>query len=265
MPNDSTSKTLIVALFVCLVCSVFVSTAAVGLKSRQDKNRELDKLRNILIAGDLFEKGTDVKKTFSERIRAELVELESGRILPESEYTDILNPEAFDIKSVAKNPETSRPLSQAEDLAGIKTIPRFMPVYKVMDGDLVTQIIFPVYGKGLWSTMYGFIALDQDLKTIRGFTFYEHGETPGLGGEVDNPNWKRLWVGKKAFDDAWDLKITVIKGKVAADDSDGQYKVDGLSGSTLTTRGVDALVRFWLGEHGYQPYLEKLATAQNPA
>jgi Na+-transporting NADH:ubiquinone oxidoreductase subunit C len=265
MPNYSTSKTLIVALGVCLVCSVFVSTAAVGLKSRQDNNRELDKLRNILIAGDLFEKGTDVKKTFSERIRPQLVDLESGHALSESEYTDFLNPEAFDIKAAAKNPATNRTLSQDEDRAGIKTMPRFMPVYKVMDRDSMRKLILPVYGKGLWSTMYGFIALDQDLKTIKGFTFYEHGETPGLGGEVDNPNWKRLWVGKKAFGDAWDLKITVIKGKVAEDDPDAQYKVDGLSGSTLTTRGIDVLVRFWMGEHGYQPFLEKLATAQNPA
>ncbi len=133
-----------------------------------------------------------------------------------------------------------------------------MVVYIVVEEGKTSKFILPIYGRGLWSTMYGFMALDRDLKTIRGFTFYEHGETPGLGGEVDNPRWKATWEGKRAFDDEWNLKIQVIKGRVDSSSSEAIYQVDGLSGSTITTRGVNNLVRFWLGEDGYGPFLKKL-------
>ena len=106
--------------------------------------------------------------------------------------------------------------------------------------------------------MFGFVALGSDLRTIEGFTFYEHGETPGLGGEVDNPNWKKTWQGKKAFGEDWEVKIEVIKGRVDPSSDKAKYQVDGLSGSTLTTRGVDYLVKFWLGDNGYGPFLKRL-------
>ncbi len=133
-----------------------------------------------------------------------------------------------------------------------------MIVYKVIQNSIIEQYIFPIYGKGLWSTMWGFISLEKDLHTIRGLTFYEQGETPGLGGEVDNPDWKKIWVGKKAFDTRGKLRIKVIKGEVDPSSPEAKYQVDGLSGSTLTTRGVNNLVRFWLGKHGYGPFLERL-------
>ena len=133
-----------------------------------------------------------------------------------------------------------------------------MIIYKVKENGQMTKIILPVYGSGLWDMMYGFIALDRDLATIKGFTFYEHGETPGLGGEVDNPRWKKLWVGKQAYDIEGKVKISVIKGRVNPSSSSARYQVDGLSGSTLTTRSVHNLVRFWLGEHGYGPFIQRL-------
>lgn len=258
MSNDSTKKTITVALGVCLVCSVLVSTAAVSLKAIQDKNKEMDKLKNILSAGDLYTSGMDIKATFAEKVNAVLIDLKSGEIVPESDYTDELNPADFDIKAMAKSPEYGTEIPVNVDLADIKRMPKHMTVFQVKEGGKTSKYILPMYGKGLWSTMYGFMALDADLKTIKGFTFYEHGETPGLGGEVDNPLWKKLWIGKKAFDNNWQVRITVLKGPVDPTDADAQYKVDGLSGSTLTTRGVDNLIRFWLGENGYEPYLSKL-------
>jgi len=131
-------------------------------------------------------------------------------------------------------------------------------IYKVKAEKGFSKLILPVYGKGLWSTMYGFIALDKNLRTIKGFTFYEHGETPGLGGEVDNPLWKKLWIDKQAYDLDGKVIIKVIKGKVSSNDLRADHLIDGLSGSTLTTRGVDNLVRFWLGENGYSPFLRHL-------
>jgi Na+-transporting NADH:ubiquinone oxidoreductase subunit C len=109
-----------------------------------------------------------------------------------------------------------------------------------------------------FTTLYGFLALDSDLKTIRGITFYEHGETPGLGGEVDNPRWKAQWKGKMAYDDNMKILIEVLKGQVDPTSPQAGHQIDGLGGSTITTRGVHNLVRFWLGENGYKPFLSNI-------
>jgi Na+-transporting NADH:ubiquinone oxidoreductase subunit C len=120
------------------------------------------------------------------------------------------------------------------------------------DNGQLDRVVLPVHGYGLWSTMYGFIALEGDANTILGLSFYSHGETPGLGGEIDNPSWRAQWPGVKLFD-ADDQLIITVDSKAT-----GESVIDGLSGATLTTRGVDHLVKFWMGEHALGPYLEKL-------
>jgi Na+-transporting NADH:ubiquinone oxidoreductase subunit C len=123
------------------------------------------------------------------------------------------------------------------------------------------KVILPIKGYGLWSTLYGFIALESDLKTVAGIGFYEHTETPGLGGEVDNPKWKSSWVGKQAYsDDA--LVLEVLKGKVDVSRDGAESKIDGLAGATLTTKGVDNLVKYWLGDQGFKPFIENLKTGE---
>ena len=131
-------------------------------------------------------------------------------------------------------------------------------VYLVRDdaGGL-DKIILPIRGYGLWSTMYGFMALESDGNTVAGLGFYEHGETPGLGGEIDNPNWKAIWPGKQVYEGD-QVAIQVLKGSVPMGSDEKQWQVDGLSGATLTTKGVDKLVRYWLGEQGFKPLLENL-------
>jgi Na+-transporting NADH:ubiquinone oxidoreductase subunit C len=258
MPVDSTKKTIGVALGVCLVCSILVSAAAVSLQSIQNRNKALDKLENILIAGGLYEEGVDVVETYEEKIKAVMVDLESGEVLPEDRYSGVLNPRAFDIKAMVRDPEHSQKIAADRDLANILRKPNVMPVYEVTTAGRIDRYIFPIYGKGLWSTLYGFLTLDRDLHTLRGITYYDHGETPGLGGEVDNPRWKEQWDGKRAFDEDGRVRITVIKGIVDRSSPEAVYEVDGLSGSTLTTRGVDNMVKFWLGADGYGPFIEKL-------
>jgi Na+-transporting NADH:ubiquinone oxidoreductase subunit C len=131
-------------------------------------------------------------------------------------------------------------------------------VYLVKGEDgAVSQYIFPVYGKGLWSTLYGFIALQRDLQTVNGITFYEHGETPGLGGEVDNPVWKASWSGKLALTPTGEPQIDVIKGKVDAGTLQPERKVDGLSGATITSVGVEGLVNYWLGPDAFGPFIAR--------
>jgi len=262
MSNDSTKKTLVVALGVCLVCSVLVASATVALRGRQLQNKKLDKIINILQAGNLLneQKKNDtnyIMDLYNKQVRPAIIDLKNGDIIPESEYSDKLDPEKFDIKTMADSPEYGVRIAGDLDIASIKKMPRVMAIYMVLNNDHIEQFILPVYGYGLWSTMYGFLALNRDLTTIAGITFYEHGETPGLGGEIDNPLWKEQWQGKKAFDENQKVKIHVIKGKVDALDPEAMYQIDGLSGSTLTSRGVDNLVKFWLGESGYSAFLAK--------
>jgi Na+-transporting NADH:ubiquinone oxidoreductase subunit C len=99
--------------------------------------------------------------------------------------------------------------------------------------------------------MYGFIALEKDLQTVSGLTFYEQKETPGLGGEVENPQWKKQWAGKKVFDAEGKVALQVVKGS-----AEGEYGVDGLSGATITSNGVTNLVHYWLGPSAFGPFIE---------
>lgn len=258
MSADSTKKTIAIAIIISLVCSVLVSVAAVSLRPVQIKNMRLDRLQNILMAAGIEAEKGEVEEVYRDRITPIIIELETGEELHEKAFDRFLNIEDFDIKKVAGHADYGKAIPPERDLAGIKRMPKFMPVYLVKSDGLTERIIFPLYGKGLWSTMYGFMALDRDLRTIKGFTFYEHGETPGLGGEVDNPRWKATWKGKLAFDKEWNVRIQVIKGEVDPGSREANYQIDGLSGSTLTTRGVDSLVRFWLGPDGYSPYFKRL-------
>ncbi|MBU0475993.1 MAG: Na(+)-translocating NADH-quinone reductase subunit C [Bacteroidetes bacterium] len=264
MSKDSTKKTLLVALGVCFVASILVSTAAVELKPIQELNKELDLRKNILSAGDLYKDGIDINNIFKEKVSAQIIDLETGDVIPESKYDDVLNIENFNVEIIASSPKWGKVIPSSDDIAGIKKMPKVMAIYTVKDdSNRVEKYILPIYGKGLWSTLYGFIALNKDFETVEGFTFYQHGETPGLGGEVDNPKWKSSWIGKQIFDQSGNLKIEVIKGIVDRDSDDLKYQVDGLSGATLTTRGVNNLVRFWLSEKGYGPFMNKLKGENN--
>lgn len=254
---ETTSKTIGVTLAVSLVSSILVATAAVKLKPIQEANKELDKKKNVLVAGGLLAKGIDVNKVFAEKIKEQTIDLKSGKI------NDKIDPQKLNVRKAATEPASSMALGKKQDVAKIRRVAKNQVVYFVTDGDSYKKVILPIYGKGLWSTMYGFLALNKDLKTIEAITFYEHGETPGLGGEVDNPKWKKIWEGKKAFDDKGNVAIQVIKGAVDTTRPDAKFKVDGLSGATLTTIGVDHTVKFWLGSSGYGPFLAQLAQEQS--
>ncbi len=255
MSNDSTKKTLVVALALCIVCSVIVSTAAVVLKPVQEENKALDRKKNILAAAGMLVEGQSVEEQFS-HIQAKVVDLRTGK------FTDEVNPDTYNQLKAAKDPKQSEKLSPEEDPAKIFRREDYSVIYLAQGSDgSVDKIILPIRGYGLWGTLYGFIALESDASTVAGIGFYEHKETPGLGGEVDNPRWKSLWHGKEVYADG-DVAIQVIKGSVDPSSADAEHRVDGLAGATLTTRGVDQLVRFWLGESGFEPFLNNLKSGE---
>jgi Na+-transporting NADH:ubiquinone oxidoreductase subunit C len=259
MNNDSVKRTVLVALALCVVCSILVSGAVVLLRPRQDENRRIEQLKNILVAAGLYTRDSEVIDRYSERIRRVMIKLSSGQKADADVLAAGLDPEQYDMKGAAQRVATSEAVPADQDLADIKRRPKWVNVYFVLEEGRVKGLVIPVFGKGLWSTMYGFLALDVDYKTIQGFTFYEHGETPGLGGEVDNPRWKALWPGKIVFDEGGAYRLRVIKGTVdPGKEEQKNHFVDGLSGATLTTRGIDNLLHYWLGEHGYGPFFERL-------
>ncbi|WP_435955090.1 Na(+)-translocating NADH-quinone reductase subunit C [Dryocola sp. BD626] len=250
--NDSIGRTLLVVLVLCLVCSVVVAGSAVGLKSRQQEQKALDKQRNILdVAGLATPKmsGDEVKATFDARITPRLLDLASGKMLDK-------DPAKFDPAAALRDPEQSLTLSASEDRAGIKRRSNIVEIYLVRDEqNKVQEVVLPVYGNGLWSMMYAFVALQTDGRTVKGITYYDQGETPGLGGEIENPNWRAQWIGKKLLDDNGQPALRVVKGGARQGD---EYGVDGLSGATLTANGVQHTFDFWMGELGFGPFLKQV-------
>ncbi len=243
---------------VCVISAVAVSVTAVMLKERQELNKALDKKRNVLVAaglaGDNESLTRDEIDTRFNSVRQVVIDLETGESLPD------VDPEGFDQRRVASDPATSR--VAPENRAQVRRLPNQALVYRLEDeGGGLEMLILPVEGYGLWSTLYGFLALDADVNTVRGITFYQHGETPGLGGEVDNPRWKALWNERQAFDSNGNVDIAVIKGR-AGPPSEDPHRIDGISGATLTSRGVSELVRFWLGGNGFGAYINKLRQEQ---
>ena len=249
--GEGLGRILTVALGLCLVCSVVVSTAAVVLKPAQQANKTLDMKRNILMAAGLLDPALSVEEQF-EQVETRLVSLDEGR------FVEGVDPASFDQRKAAKNPAQSRAIPGEADPAKLVRREDQALVYLVRDqqGGL-DKIILPIRGYGLWSTLHGFMALESDGNTVAGLGFYEHAETPGLGGEVDNPNWKAIWPGKQVYQGE-QVAIQVLKGAVPAGSPDAQWQVDGLSGATLTTKGVDNLVRYWMGDQGFKPLLENL-------
>ena len=255
MQKDSIGQSIKVILGICLICSFLVSAAAVFLNPIQQENKRLDKVRNILIAGDLYADEIDVDTTYRQKIEPLMIELKTGEGVSADQFNDTLNIDNFDIQTFSTDLEYGETLPADEDIAKIKWRPRHMVVYFVKTGDQIHKLILPVYGKGLWSTLYGFLALDSDLQNITGITFYQHGETPGLGGEVDNPRWKNQWRGKRAFDSHGKVIIKIIRGAIDPLTANASHQIEGLSGATITSRGVNNLVTYWLGETGYGPFL----------
>jgi Na+-transporting NADH:ubiquinone oxidoreductase subunit C len=261
MQQHSNAYIIGFAAVVCLACSIVVSTSAVALRPRQDQNKKLDRQKQVLTVAGLIEPDQQVDASqvltlFDEYIVARVVELSTG-VYDESE-----DPTSFDQRKATMDPATSKPADANN--AGIRRLPFKALVYEKVANGEVEMLILPIEGKGLWSTLYGFLALAPDTTTIEGITFFEHGETPGLGGEVDNPSWKARWPGRRAFDDSGDIAIEVIKGHAGSPVED-PYRVDGLSGATLTARGVSHLVRFWLSDEGFAPFLREFRSAEGGA
>ena len=230
------SYTLFFAAIVTLTCSILLSSAATLLKDRQLENIALDQRKNIIVcAGFGAKKGEelarkDILRIYDEKIRSMVLDLEGNFI--EDKNISELDP---------------------------KVDTELLPLYFSEDSGKILTYILPISGKGLWSTIYGYLALESDANTIKGITFYQHGETPGLGGEIEKEWFTENFKGKKIHSPEGSLlSITIVKGKVEEKvaESDRYHYVDGISGSTLTGNGVNNFLKQELQK--YEPYFKRI-------
>lgn len=257
-PKSNNMKTIIVALTLCLVCSVLVSVAAVGLKPTQIDNASLDRNKNILVAAGLFDPATDTNEDVAERFKdfdIEIVDLNAGTYLDDAALTKvgIADRLTYDASQASKNQALSEDLGE-NDPASIGRKPKYAKVYVKNDANGKPEmVVLPIQGYGLWGTIYGFLTIGSDMNTIKGISFYDHKETPGLGARIEEPKWRAMWTGIHSYDENGAVATGVTKAGNPKDNW-----VDGISGATLTSRGVSNMIQFWLGEQGYKPYLDHL-------
>lgn len=253
MADEHPLKPFYSVLVLAFGCSLLVAAAAVGLRPLQDANKQLDQKKNILNAAGIYQPNTPIAEQFSV-IETKIVDLASGEYVP----SETLNPVSYNQRGAALSEENGRALERSEDPAGIRRLENYSFIYLVRKGDKIDQVVVPVRGKGLWSTMYAYVALDGDLTTIKGISFYEHGETPGLGGEVQNPRWQAGWQQKKLYSPEGEMALDIVKSGSQGKPEELPYMVDGLSGATLTSQGVENLIHFWFGNNGFKPYFNRV-------
>lgn len=245
--RDSIRNTLTVAIGLSVVCSILVASTAILLKPVQQQNEEEFRQRIILEVAGLLQPDASVASQF-EAIETRLIDVASGEYVADG---------------TAAEAEQMVAVPDAADIANIRQRPAYSLVYLVRDKGELQQIILPVHGAGLWSTMYGYLSVATDGRTVNGLRFYSHAETPGLGDQIEDPAWLEQWVGKQLYNENGEPHIEVVRG--AVQDPGSNYQIDGLSGATLTGRGVSQLVRYWVGPHGYGPYLDKIQAAAGDA
>ena len=234
---------MIIPLIACVACAVIVSVTAVSVRPEQNLNIENEKKLKILAAAGIVT--DEVEKEFS-NIETLYVDFVSGQLVQvENNYDHI---------KASASAQSSSIVPKDQDIAILKRRENIAPIYVwYSEEEQIQKVVLPIRGYGLWGTLYGYISLDSDLNTVKGIEYYDHKETPGLGGEVDNPDWKSDWDGKKVYDSSGEVILYVTKGPSSED-----YEIDGISGATLTSNGVTNMIRYWLGENGYGPVLQKL-------
>tara|TARA_X000001036_G_scaffold316517_1_gene294924 strand:+ start:1699 stop:2400 length:702 start_codon:yes stop_codon:yes gene_type:complete len=226
----SNSYTIVFTSIVTIILGGFLSVAAGTLKEIQELNVENDSKKNILSSlgyepdSNQLWTSDDIRKLFK------------------------LNIEAYVLNSNGERTNT--------DPASINTEvdKENLPIYVDKKDGIVNGYAIPISGKGLWSTLYGYFAIEPDGVTAKGITFYAHKETPGLGGEVEKPWFQNNFVGKRFIDEDGNLVgIKVIKGKA---DPDSPYEVDGISGATITSKGLESFLVDDLEK--YEPFFRKI-------
>lgn len=251
--KDTVLGTMVFTITLCLLCSFMITGTAGVLKERKLVKKRDELQRYVLMAAGVdLGQGDEFREIFAKSVTPELINLDSGKV---TSTTDVLD---FDERMAAINPDTSS--KPKKDIAKIRTRADEVRIFKLHDADgKLNSLVLPFYGKGLWSMIYGYVAVEADFNTIKGIVVYEHGETPGIGDFVTDPNWLSLWHGKHIFDEKGEVALRLVKGGAKAGDMHG---VDAVSGATMTGRGVQKALAFWFGSEGYQTLFNTLKASE---
>jgi len=256
--NDSPQKALLIVFLVALVCSILVSVAAITLKPKQLRNQLVERSRNIISLTGLVPTGAalsdDQILAAVEQLDIRVVNIDTG------EFDASIDPAEFDARAVVNDPELSIAIPPADDVAKLGRRTRHAVVYLVWDDNELSRVILPIHGQGMWSTLYGYLALEADLNTIAAVSFYEQTETAGLGDQIQRPDWQEQWQGRELLDSGGSLRFRVAAGVVEDGSAAARYQVDGLTGATVTANAVTQLVAYWFGTNGYANFLGGLQT-----
>ena len=256
MRKDSPLRALLTVLVTAVICSTIVSASVVLLRPIQLNNKLLARSSNILQLTGLLPAGgqadsEDLLDLFR-RLDARVVNID------ELDFDTALDPYTFDSRKAAADPALSVPIAAADDRAGLGRRSRYETVYLVWRDGALDRAVLPIRGAGMWSMLYGYIALESDFNTIAGVVFYEQNETPGLGDQIATPHWQAKWVGKKLYDETGDMLFRVAEGPVSVSSPAAGHRVDALTGATVTANAVTALLQYWFGPSGYGPLLNRL-------
>lgn len=252
--NDSLANTFVMAFTVSLVCSVLVSTAVIMLRPIQQQNQLLRSgVEYILPIVESMQLDLDPDELPGQLV-VRIVELETGEIIED------IDAAGFAPGVQADGTSTMVTIPDDEDIAGIGRRSPYATVYLIEKGSQIQYILLPVYGRGMWSTLHGYLALEGDANTIAAIKFYDHGETPGIGDKIDDSSWLAQWRGKLVYENNTPM-IRVVKSRTP---TTSPYEIDAITGATLTSEGISRLLKYWLGASGFQAYLDKLRHTKEP-
>lgn len=256
MARDTPLRALLTVLVTAVICSAFVSGSVVLLRPVQLNNQLLKSSGNIMQLSGLLPSGRSVEGEellgLFKSLDARVVNIDSA------EFDPTVDPYTFDARKAASDPGKSVAIPPAEDRARLGRRSRFEVAYLVWRDGRLNRLILPVHGAGMWSMLYGYVALEADLNTLAGVIFYEQHETPGLGDQITRGYWENQWSGKRLCDETGELLFHVAEGPVVAGSAAADYQVDALTGATVTANSVTALMRYWFGPEGYGPLLKRL-------
>lgn len=256
MNNDSPAKALLVVLAVAFVCSILVSVASVTLKPVQQRNQLIEKNRNIVGLTGLVVPGQalsdDEILAAIEQLDIRVVELDTGL------FTTSVDPANYDPRAARQTPELSVAIPDADDLARLGRREKYAVVFLMWNEGQLQRLILPVYGQGMWSMLYGYIALEADLNTVAAMTFYEQTETAGLGDQLQSPAWLAKWSGRKIYGGHGDVRLRVAGGALGPGSLVALHQVDGITGATVTGDAVTRLIQYWFGPHGYGALINQM-------
>lgn len=245
LPNESRTKTVLVAFLVSAVCAALVSGATVVLRPIQAANRAAEEQARIeaLVQGipgmaALLEQSGGALSTV-------VIDLETGRAARD------VTPQTLD--ATLNDPANWSAIEAGQDLAGLGQRPDFAQIFLLRDDDQVSLALLPMSGRGYGGRIDALLAIRGDTNTIAGIAITGHSETPGLGGRIEEASWQAGFPGTELRDESGEMRFRVARGPAS-----GVHEVDGITGATRTGRGVTHMVRFWLGPAGYGPLLQAI-------